>query len=112
MAQKATTEKPTESKPSFEELYNELLNLKEDTLPETQQKTFKRFANQYSNLFNFQKYNNIVTKDCNLKLFTLITKSLILNKNNYDLQASMFQTVRVLSRSKIGVDVLFKDDVK
>mmetsp|Transcript_59554 Transcript_59554/g.94760 ORF Transcript_59554/g.94760 Transcript_59554/m.94760 type:complete len:574 (-) Transcript_59554:182-1903(-) len=94
---------------SLEAAYNELLQITQETPASEQQSKLSAFAKQHGNTFNFQPYEDLVNKANNEKLFTQLSQSLAKYHDNYDLQTAAFQSLRVLSRSKVGVNVLMTE---
>eukprot|EP01083_Nonionella_stella_P072236 194608_1 len=94
---------------SFQESYRKLLSISEGTAVPSQQDILTSFVKKHADTFTFKQYEKFVTKDNNDKLFTALNKSLQKNHSNYDLQTAIFQTIRVLSRSKTGTDVLMEE---
>ena len=96
---------------SFEDLYKKLQSITESTQESIQQELLTSFAKSCGNIFDFKQYDKIVTKDSNEKLFQQLSQSLIQYKENYDLQIAIFQTIRVLSRSRMGINHLMAEKV-
>eukprot|EP01084_Bolivina_argentea_P017221 32168_1 len=104
------TESPKSPKSSsFKKSYNQLLHITEKTSKSQQQTILTSFVKQHADTFDFKQYD-FVTEDSNTKLFKVLTHSLITNTKDFDLQTAIFQTIRVLSRSKTGIHVLMEEE--
>ena len=111
MATKSNDDQKKQDGQSFEDIYKKLQGIEDSTQAPQQQDLLTSFAKQCGNMFDFKQYK-FVTQDNNNKIFTQLSKSLSQYKENYDLQTAIFQTIRILSRSKTGINALMAEQVK